>query len=62
MKQFNLSESINIVSRLKPKSSAGYDDISVDIMIFSILLTAPIVADIMNVSFSTGSVHDMLKR
>jgi len=61
MKQFNLSESINIVSRLKPKSSAGYD-ISVDIMIFSILLTAPIVADIMNVSFSTGSVHDMLKR
>jgi len=50
------SEFINVVNRLKPKTGEGYDDISVDIMKFSILHTSPILANIINVCFSTGYV------
>jgi len=55
------SEIINTVNRFKSKTSAGYDDIPVDIMKFSILHTAPYLAKIINLSFTTGLVPNMLK-
>jgi len=44
------SEIINIVNRFKSRTSAGYDDIPVDIMKFFILHTAPYLAKIINLS------------
>ena len=55
------SEIINTVNRFKSKTSAGYDDIPVDIMKFSILHTAPYLAKIINLSFTIGFVPNMLK-
>ena len=49
------------MNRFKSKTSAGYDDIPVDIMKFSILHTAPYLAKIINLSFTTGLVPNMLK-
>jgi len=53
------SEIINTVNRFKSKTSAGHDDIPVDIIKFSILHTY--LAKIINVFFTTGFVPNMLK-
>jgi exonuclease III len=55
------SEVISVAKLLPCKKSAGYDDISVEVMVKTIDHIAEPLAEIINLSFSAGKVPDLLK-
>lgn len=61
MYETTASELISVVKKFKPKTSAGYDGIPVNIMKLSIDFIAPHLTKIINKSFETGTVPDQLK-
>ena len=55
------SEIVSVVKSLKTKTSAGHDNIPVDIMKLTINQTASVLAKIVNKSFTEGKVPNLLK-
>jgi hypothetical protein len=55
------SEIVSVVKSLKTKTSAGHDNIPVDIMKLAINHTASILSKIVNKSFTEGKVPNLLK-